>query len=279
MSLKSFLRKAGTALGGLLLASNIGCRSGLEIASSVSPRQNRDLEAEVELEAEPRASLSQASQGLSCEDFVREKKRLKAWQYPINLVGGWYTNRFLIEIAGHEGGHALAGTLVGAKVKSFELFPEYEGKTYVACTNFEPETLPEPDSSAFTFILLAGPIAQRACIEAINYNLRSGKIDKKNQAFWATTSLIARYELLQYAVREGYNPVSDFHRASENMKIAPETFVYLIFLDGILNGKKISKEAEVALGLGHYPVRSERKQSLDLVPTGNGLSLRYSKRF
>jgi hypothetical protein len=264
MRIKSLLRKAGTALAGLLLASNIGCRSGLEY-SHVSPRQNRNLEAEVELEAEPTASLS-------CQDFSRERKRLKFWQYPVNLIGG-----FCFMVGEHEASHVLAATLVGTKVKRVDFLGEY-----IAYVCYVPETMPDPFSLEYTFLSGAGPIGQRALIEAINYNLRKGNIDKGNQAFWATTSLLSRYYLITEALsglKGIHGDGGDFSGVSGSTGVNPEIILGVVVGDALLNIRRIAKEFKVALGLGHYPVRSERKQSLDLVPTGNGLSAVYSRRF
>ncbi len=247
MSLRTILKKAGLTLGSILLSCNIGCNSLNYQNTNPTP--------------------------INLEEKVSKPKRLKAWQYPVNILGGYF-----LTAVEHESSHILTGAFYDAKFERLEVpYEDGEGNTYACAVIWN--TYPEIGSTEDTMIKLAGPLGQRLFVETINYNLRNGKISQKYQPFWATTSLIARYLLLDSvagALQEKKD--NDFYIVSENTGIKPETLAGIVLLDVALNSGRIAKELKVALGRDIYQTR-EQKSRVDLIPTQNGINLTYTRNF
>lgn len=259
MRIKSFLKKASLALGNILFSLNIGC-------NSLNSFQNTDVNE--------RQSLEQIT-----EQEILEHERplgLKAWQYPINFIGGYF-----ISALEHESNHVLAATLYGTKIDRIEIpYADIEGNTYVCAVIYDKETCPEPGSTAKTMMSLAGPLGHRMFVEAINYNLRNGNISEKHQPFWATTSLITRYIIIDIVVGALEEKTqNDFNTVSENTGVSPEAIMGIVLLDLALNYKRIAKEFRVAIGRNYYDTKQEKKGRVDVLPFPNAIGLCYTLDF
>ncbi len=239
--------------GGVLLSLNIGCyrhhyTQNLDFGAMQDP-EPENLENKIETE---------------------KPSGLKAWQYPLNLFGG-----YMLTAVQHESGHALAAVLQGAEIDRFDIFYTDEaGNNYACAVIYDEGTYPEFGSTEDSIITMAGPLGERLFVEAINYNLRNGNIARNHQPFWATTSLMSRCLLIWSAAGalEGKTQ-NDFYIISQNTGISPEELMGIVLLDAALNYKRMAKEFRVAIGRDTYPTNQEKKISIDVLPSPNGIGL------
>ena len=260
MGLRSLLRKAGIGLGSLLLAGNLGCNSSRY-------HSNTDLE---------RQPVEQKDLEQLTEYKPKSRKGLKLWQYPVNLAGGFFTH-----ILAHEGGHAVTALAHGVGIEEFHSYPGVvNGEFHGGWVRYEPESYHDTSPQERALMSIAGPTADIALAEVINYNLRNGKISEKYQPFWATTSLMARGGPLWIAIGSlKGSKLNDFAHFEEHTGVPKETMASLVFLYTALNAKRISKEFKVALGKDSYKYNPGGKGELNLLPYKDGLMISYNLNF
>jgi hypothetical protein len=259
MGLKLMIKKAEMAIGGLLLACNIGCQARFQ-------------------EAIVGDGLEQAVQ----PQIEAKEKKTPLWQYPVNILGGIFVSGSV-----HEGSHALAALSMGKKIEEVCLpFMPNDYRQVLGYTISDDlnDTHPDSSNNQKAFYRIAGPLGDVALIESINYNLRNGKISKNHQPFWATTSLATRALLLHDALKGLYSEdvlhaINDF-RGLENVSgITVEQSAGAIGLYTLLNYKKIKQEFNAATGRKYYPENKKRESSIEAVPVNNGLALQYRRHF
>jgi hypothetical protein len=259
MGLKNIIKKAGMALGGFLLACNIGCNAGF---------------------SEPEQRLEQA---VSNElKIPKTKPKIKFLQYPVNILAGTFISGSV-----HEASHALSVLSMGKGIDYFCLpfFPNDYGRILgYTISNDLHDTNPNSSNDQKAFYRIAGTLGEVALIENINYNLRNGNISKSHQPFWATTSLVTRALLLNNALT-GLNSPDVLHspndfRGLENVSdITVEQSAGAIGLYTLLNYGRIRDEFNAATGRKRYPENRKRKSCIEAVPCQRGLALQYMRRF
>lgn len=258
MKLKSALRKAGMALGGLLLACNIGCSSRFTEAGILASEEG--LEQHVE---EPKAAKP-------------AEARVKAWQYPVNLLGGAFVSG-----SAHEASHALAVLSMGKRIDDFCLpfVPNEYGQImgYTISADLHDEN-PDSSDSQQSFMRIAGTLGEVALIESINYNLRNGNIPRNYQPFWATTSLVTRVLMLNNVVQGLNSPrvahsANDFVGLEYNSGITVEQSAAAIGLYALLSAGRIKGELNAAIGRRYYPESKKKSARTDVVPSANGIAM------
>ncbi len=267
MTLKSILKKASIALGSTLLAFNIGCNSLTSHPQNFQERQSSTSSEQENLEAK-----------------IKNPVKIRKWQYsaniPANIFGGYLTHIYI-----HESGHAVTGLAMGVEIKEFRPYPgviKYDdGHTdfHGGWVRYTKESYDKLSNQEKALTSIAGPAADIALAEIINYNLRKGNISPECQPFWATTSLMARCGPIWIAIKSlGDNKMNDFYHFEKMAEIPKEIPIGLVALYTALNAKRIKKELNVALGKDTYPINGSNSR-VDLVPNQNGLGVSYTLNF
>ena len=262
MRLRSLLKKAGIGLGSLLLAGNLGCNS-----SSYNP--NTDLQRLQPLEQE----------NLEDKIVYSEPDELSLWRYvpPLNILGGLLLRDFT-----HESSHAVAALAIGMEIEDYHPIRFISGKYserqtgYVKVTD---ESYVNASNTERAIAHIAGPVADIALTEVINYNLRNGNVSEAYQPFWATASLVSRWCLVGNAIFGVKGQMgNDFCGFAEYTGVSEKTSLGVVLLYTALSAKRIKKELEVVFGGDPYPVNT-RKSGVDLIPYKGGLKVSYSLHF
>jgi len=259
MGLRRYLR--GALCG--IVSGLAGCMPANQIAGGIKPDFGQSIILEQKLE-KPIESIS------------AKPRKMKMWEYPTNILGGIYIRTFA-----HENAHALTALAMGEEITEYHPFPFIPNKWGMNFGYIIVPGIADMSNEEKAIYAGAGPLADTALIEGINYNLRNGKISRSYQPFWATTSLATRTLLLANAIQgaNGWKYDNDFEIIEEATGFSAKESLAVVSLYTILSLGRIKQEFDAAIGRKYYPEKESKKGQIEVVPAGSGLGLVYSGRF